>query len=246
MTDQPFLQDDGLPSASEIGGSACVVRPASARAVRDLGIEAVAWDIDGTLVDSEPLHHEALVAVCADLGVDVSDLSPDLFRGVHMVDVWAALLPRMPKHATMDGWIAATVDYYVAARHRLAAIEGAVETIEALAAMGIPQVCVSNSNRAVVDANIAALGIAPALRFSISLDDVSAGKPDPEPYLTAAVRLGLHPSQVLAVEDSRSGAMSARAAGLRLAAFVPGALDAGEIGEADLVTPRISRVLDLF
>ncbi len=44
---------------------------------------AVAWDIDGTLIDSEPLHQRALVAASAALGVDLSDLEPEAFRGVH-------------------------------------------------------------------------------------------------------------------------------------------------------------------
>ena len=55
---------------------------------------AVAWDIDGTLIDSEPLHQRALVAASAALGDDLSDIEPEAFRGVHAVDIWKALKPR--------------------------------------------------------------------------------------------------------------------------------------------------------
>ena len=64
-----------------------------------------------------------------------------------------------------------------------------------------------------MDANLALLGLADLLDFSLSLDDVAAGKPDPEPYRAAAERLGIPPRRMAAIEDSPSGLASARAAG---------------------------------
>jgi HAD superfamily hydrolase (TIGR01509 family) len=90
-----------------------------------------------------------------------------------------------------------------------------------LAARGVAQACVSNSGRRIVDANITALGIGKMIAFSLSLEDVSAGKPDPEPYREAARRLGAEPQGVVAVEDSGAGARSARAAGLYVVGYAP-------------------------
>jgi beta-phosphoglucomutase-like phosphatase (HAD superfamily) len=59
-------------------------------------IDAVAWDIDGTLIDSEPLHHQALLDASASFGVDLKDLPPLAFRGVHMDEVWSSLRDRFP------------------------------------------------------------------------------------------------------------------------------------------------------
>lgn len=59
-------------------------------------IRAVAWDVDGTLVDSEPLHHQALLEACRNWNVDIADITDDTFRGVHMGDVWRAIAARMP------------------------------------------------------------------------------------------------------------------------------------------------------
>jgi HAD superfamily hydrolase (TIGR01509 family) len=182
-------------------------------------IRAIAWDVDGTLVDSEPLHHRALLAGSAAFGVDLSDLPDEAFRGVHMGDVWTILRPRLPVTLGEAEWLAAINRHYVDHRHELAALPGAVETIRSLAEMGLPQVCVSNSARMIVDANLDALAVAPHMAFSISLDDVLRGKPDPWPYAEAARRLGLPPTEVLAVEDSRTGITSALAAGLRCAAL---------------------------
>ena len=94
----------------------------------------------------------------------------------------------------------------------------ASEVIKELQIMDILQVAVSNSNRLVVDINLAALGVSKIFNFSLSLDDVKIGKPDPTPYKIAAKKLGLKPYEILAVEDSISGIVSAQKAGLMVAA----------------------------
>jgi HAD superfamily hydrolase (TIGR01509 family) len=204
---------------------------------------AVAWDMDGTLIDSEPLHQRGLVAASADLGVDLSDLDPEAFRGVHARDIWKALQPRFAASAKFETWIAGIESYYVAHAAELEANPGAIEAMRELAARGVAQACVSNSGRTIVDANIEALGIGEIIAFSISLDDVSSGKPDPEPFREAARRLGAEPQATVAVEDSGAGARSARTAGLYVVGYAP----SGEafVG-ADRSVARIMEVVALF
>ena len=206
-------------------------------------LKAVAWDIDGTLIDSEPLHHRALVAACRALGADLSDLPDQAFRGIHMGDVWKQVSPRLPAAVAEAEWAARINAHYVDNRDSLIALPGAVATIRALAKLGVAQACVSNSSRSVVDANIAALGIADVLSFSLSLDDVDEGKPDPEPYRRACAQLGLPPASVVAVEDSRSGALSARAAGLFVVGYTP---TGGGFEAVDLEIDRLENLLALF
>ena len=182
---------------------------------------AVAWDIDGTLIDSEPLHQRALVAASAALGADLSDLEPEAFRGVHARDIWKALKARFSAETKFETWIAAIEGYYVAHAGELEPVPGALEAMRELAARGVAQACVSNSGRAIVDANIKALRIGKIIAFSLSLDDVSSGKPDPEPFREAARRLSAEPHATVAVEDSDAGARSARAAGLFVVGYSP-------------------------
>jgi HAD superfamily hydrolase (TIGR01509 family) len=204
---------------------------------------AIAWDIDGTLVDSEPLHHEALLAAGRNWDVDLSDLPDQAFRGIHVGDVWKLLTPRLPVGIVEADWHEAINAHYVGHYERLVAIPEAVATMHALAKLGVRQVCVSNSARRVVDANLKALGIEGIIEFSLSFDDVTVGKPDPEPYLAACRRLGLAPAKVVAVEDSRSGVTSARSAGLHVVGYLP---SGGDFGEVDFATDRLSTVLELF
>ena len=205
-------------------------------------LTAVAWDIDGTLVDSEPLHHRALVAVSRTHGVDLSDLPDQAFRGIHMEDVWLRLSSRMPSQLARETWLMEIEDYYAVHRSALVAMPGAVDTIKALAGLGIRQACVSNSGRRIVDANVDALGIGSLMAVTISLDDVAAGKPDPTPYAMACAALDTPAWQVLAVEDSQTGALSARAAGLMVAAYSP---VEPFPGDADHVIQQLQDVLML-
>ena len=108
---------------------------------------------------------------------------------------------------------------------------------------GVAQACVSNSGRAVVDANLDALGILETIAFSLSLDDVSAGKPDPEPYREAARRFALPAAAVVAVEDSAAGALSARTAGLYVVGYAP---EGGALVGADRTIAKLMEVAALF
>lgn len=204
---------------------------------------AVAWDIDGTLVDSEPLHLAVLQKVCGQHGVDIADIPDDRFRGMHMFDVWTALASRFPSTLTRETWLARITEAYVARSTELEPIADAQNVVAGLSALGIRQVCVSNSSRRIVDANIAALGIARRIELSISLDDVVAGKPDPEPYRAACHSLNIAPYDVVAVEDSETGALSARRAGLFVVGFSP---QQQRFEDADVVVPSLRDVAVLL
>ncbi len=204
---------------------------------------AVAWDVDGTLIDSEGLHQRSLVETGADFGVDLSDLPDEAFRGVHMRDVWTTLRPRFPKAIDRKTWIAAIERFYVTLAPSLSPIPGALEAVRALAAVGVAQACVSNSSRAIVDANLHALEIRRSIAFSISLDDVSAGKPDPEPYREAARRFGLPAPAIVSVEDSAAGVHSAREAGLYVLGYAPHGI---AIVGANQTIARLNEILALF
>ncbi len=178
-----------------------------------MSLRAIAWDVDGTLIDSEPLHLRALLTVAAKHGADLSDLPDEHFIGLGLDGVWQEIGGRFPASLGFDAWIAAINGDYVAQRDSLPVPPETPALVARIAAAGLVQVAVSNSHRCIVDANLDVLGIGDHLAFSLSLDDVPVGKPDPTPYRLAAERLGLTPGDVLVVEDSASGLASARAAG---------------------------------
>lgn len=181
---------------------------------------ALAWDVDGTLVDSEPLHLEALLRVSSSHGIDISDFGPTQFVGIAIHDVWRQLAPRFGSKlatSTSDGFkrfCRSINEQYLARAHTLQPMSGSLETLQWLKQRKLPMCAVSNSNAPIVHANLRAIGADHFFDFVITLDDVTQPKPHPEPYARACSDLGLAGPQVLAVEDSASGLQSAKAAGL--------------------------------
>ncbi|ALU40941.1 hypothetical protein AS188_15640 [Kocuria flava] len=129
---------------------------------------------------------------------------------------------------------------------RIEPIEGAVETVRALAER-LPVAVASNSTRTILGVKLETAGFAPHLSTWVSSEDVARGKPAPDVYAEAVRRLGLEPAQVLAVEDSVIGATSALAAGLVVTA-VPSVPDGdpvpGHLVVASLTDPVFRALLE--
>ena len=204
-------------------------------------VAAVLWDIDGTLLASEDTHRQAIVHVAATLGVALNE--PDLaaLTGLSIPATHARLQQLFGLSATAAEWETAVSDAYVNLIASVHWRSGALEMVERVKAAGIPQACVSNSSRAVVAANMARMDRPDALAFALCRDDVLKGKPHPEPYLTAARRLGVAPAKCLVVEDSPPGAAAGAAAGMQVLAwpfypelrFLPDAILVYRLEDAD-------------
>lgn len=183
---------------------------------------AVAWDVDGTLVDSEPLHLRALQSVCRAHGVGIADFGATPFVGVAIASVWQLIGERFgpalgrvasKRQAAFCGAIETQYRQHVAG---LQAMPGAVEAVHWLARRRVPMCAVSSSGAVIVEANLAALSLREFFSFTVTLDDVGHPKPHREPYVRAVRRLGLPAARVVAIEDSATGVGSAVAAGLEV------------------------------
>jgi HAD superfamily hydrolase (TIGR01509 family) len=130
-----------------------------------------------------------------------------------------------------------------------APMPGAEALLAALGSAGVPFALCSNSPRRIVDAALAGAGLRGAFAVTVAGDEVPRGKPEPDPYLAAAAALGLDAADCAALEDSPTGARSARAAGMRVYGIpsVPGvSLDALVDAQfASLSDPALYAVLGL-
>jgi len=181
---------------------------------------AVAWDIDGTLIDSEPLHERALLAVCENHIDNIDGIDAESFIGIHMHDVWRILKPKFPPALNRRQWLSEIEAYYIAHIDQAAPRPGAQAIIQHLAKACVLQIFVSNSSRTIVDGNLDRIGVRELGLSSISFNEVPHGKPDPAPYSAACKRLDVKPVQCIAVEDSLTGCRSAHSAGLFTIAFM--------------------------
>ncbi|MFD5234202.1 HAD-IA family hydrolase [Streptomyces qaidamensis] len=173
-----------------------------------LPLEAVLFDMDGTLVDTECLWWEA-VAEVAGRELTEADQPDVLGRPVEHTAAWLALGTGRP--ATE---LAAALHREFTDRVRTGIVprRGALDLLDALARDGIPTALVTASPRAVADTVLAALG---THRFAVSVtaDDTEHTKPAPDPYLAACRALAADPARCVAVEDTQTGVTSAEAAG---------------------------------
>ncbi|MEH0421818.1 HAD-IA family hydrolase [Streptomyces sp. B21-083] len=173
-----------------------------------LPLQAVLFDMDGTLVDTERLWWEAVEQI-AGRPLTEADQPDVLGRPVEHTADWLAAAT-----GAETGRLATELHREFAARVRTGIVPrpGALDLLDALAGAGIPTALVTASPRAVADSVLEALG---AARFAVSVtaDDTEHTKPAPDPYLAACRALGVDPAACVAVEDTQTGVTSAEAAG---------------------------------
>jgi HAD superfamily hydrolase (TIGR01509 family) len=211
-------------------------------------IEAVVFDLDGLLLDTEQVWDEVREALVRERGGRWHERAQADMMGMSSPE-WSRYMHDELGLAEPPEEISAEVVRRMAERYRerLPLIDGADEAVERLAARW-PLGLASSSNRELIDLALEVGGLARFFRVTVSSEEVPRGKPAPDVYLEAARRLDVDPSGCAAIEDSRSGILAARAAGLLVVAipnrhFPPGeeALAAAEVvlGSLAELTPEV-------
>jgi len=181
--------------------------------------DAVIFDLDGVLLDSEAAWDEARRALVAERGGTWTDTATRDMMGMSSPE-WSRYVrdelgvDEAPE-AINDDVVARMLAGY---RERLPLLPGAVEAAERLAARW-PLGLASSSNRPVIEVVLEESGIGRHLRGWVSSEEVARGKPAPDVFLEAARRVGVDPARCVAVEDSENGIRSADAAGMRVIAL---------------------------
>jgi HAD superfamily hydrolase (TIGR01509 family) len=175
---------------------------------------AVLLDMDGLLVDTERIWFEVESAIVSDLGGAWSDADHDLLVGGPLERAVAHMVATVPAGPDPADVTARLLREMVAALRRgpVDWMPGAKLLLSSIADAGVPSALVSSSRRPIVDAVLDAIGREP-FQVTVSGGDVAHTKPSPDPYLHAAALLGVAADRCVAVEDSVTGATSARAAG---------------------------------
>jgi len=182
-------------------------------------IEAVIFDLDGVLLDSERLWDEAREQLARERGSRWHDnaqrdmlgmSSPEWSRYMH--DVIG--LPEPPQEISREV-VERLAKLY---REQLPVVPGAREAVERLAARW-PLGLASSSNRELIDLALELLGVKHLFKATVSSEEVPRGKPAPDVYLEAARRLGVVATRAAAIEDSENGILAAEAAGMRVIAI---------------------------
>jgi HAD superfamily hydrolase (TIGR01509 family) len=207
-------------------------------------IDAVVFDLDGLLLDTEQLWDEVREQLArerggrwhADAQADMMGMSsPEWSRYMH-----ETIELREPPDEIADEVVRRMQERY---RERLPLLPGAREAIERLAARW-PLGLASSSNRPLIDLALEVGELAQFFRVTLSSEEVARGKPAPDVYLEVARRMAVDPGSAAAIEDSRNGIRSAHAAGMKVVA-IPNAQfppDEESLSLADVVVPSLAEL----
>jgi HAD superfamily hydrolase (TIGR01509 family) len=211
-------------------------------------IQAVIFDLDGLLLDSESAWDGGRKALVAEHGLEWPDGATEAMLGMSAPE-WSAYVherlgvPLEPPEIS-DRVVAHVLETY---EQRLPLLPSAEQAVARIAERW-PLALASSSNKQVIDRVMETSGWGEVFRTWVSSEEVGRGKPAPDVFLEAARRLDVDPANAAGIEDSHNGILAARAAGLRVIAipnheFPPGeeALDAADVvlGSLDELTPDV-------
>ncbi|GGT97232.1 HAD family hydrolase [Streptomyces coeruleorubidus] len=204
-----------------------------------LGGISVIFDLDGTLVDSEPNYYEAGRQTLAEHGVrDFGWTDHERYVGISTQETVADWIERYGLRASVEELFTAKNRRYLElARSSTRAYPEMRKFVELLAAEGVPMAVASGSSPEAIEAVLTGTGLDAHLRTVASADEVAHGKPAPDVFLEAARRLGADPAACVVLEDAAPGAAAAHAAGMRCIAlpYVAAQADAPEFATAGLL-----------
>jgi HAD superfamily hydrolase (TIGR01509 family) len=204
--------------------------------------QAVVFDLDGLLIDTEGLFVEAARRVLAARGMAPE---PTFFATI-MGTPGRDALPRFCHYYGLTDPVEVVAAEYKSgflaalAGGRAPLMPGALELIGRLDRAGIPRAIATSSTREYVSSVFGPHGLIDGFAFVLTADDVTHGKPHPEIYSRAAERLGVPPSAVIVLEDSINGLRAAKAASCRCVVVPHDQTPRGELEIADLVVPSLA------
>ena len=206
-------------------------------------ISTVIFDMDGLMVDSEPMHYESVNRVLSRYGVELSSIENARYVGVPDVEAFADLVVRyrLPvssvtlvaeKRATYLGLIAG----------RIVAQPGLYRLLDRLEADGYALAVASSSPIVEIELILGRLEVKERFRGYFSAEQVARGKPAPDLFLHAASQVGAQPACCLVLEDAPSGVRAAQSAGMTCFAVPSEAARSGDFSPADRVLASLDEV----
>lgn len=207
-------------------------------------IKAIIFDLDGVIIDSEPLHCKADNQLLTELGIDAPENYFDRFVGWTNEAMWEAIkndyhitefiheLTEMQMPIKLN--LLQEGDYKV--------IPGIVELLEEIKTMHIPTAIASSSPKLFIQAAIEKLGLKQYFSVILSGEEVKRSKPEPDIFLKAAELLNVNPSECLVLEDSKSGTAAAKKAGMKCIGYQNVNSGEQDLSKADLIVYEIKEI----
>lgn len=210
-------------------------------------IEAVLFDMDGTLIDSEPNYRVADERFLKDLGIELPEEVWELFVGIGS----GKMIEYVKDHYGLEGDTQELLElkdryYHGIVEERTEIFPATVRLLGELEERGMPCAIATGSSKRTLRLSLEATGLEERFDATVSAEEVAEGKPAPDVFLEAARRVGVRPERCLVLEDSRSGIEAALAAGMAVVALpsVSSLRDDPLLEKVDLVIPHGAATLE--
>ena len=187
--------------------------------------QAVIFDMDGVLVDSEPFHVQNEKLMFRKLGLDISDEEHARYMGTATDVMWEQIIRERKLPLDVAETTLQTIQQeipYFQSLEKIEPMPGLVNLLEKLRKSGIPMAVASSSDKAIIDIILEKSGLRKYFSHAVSSSEIGKSKPEPDVFLHAAKLLRVPPEMCLVFEDSKNGIKAARAAGMYCIAYSGG------------------------
>lgn len=208
-------------------------------------IEAFIFDMDGVIIDSEPIHFDEDMKTMHHLGASITMEQLEPYVGMTNPEMWVLI----KQHYNLAQSVEEIINYQLNAKIRhlqdieIFPITGIPELIDELKIRKIPIAVASSSPRRFIEEVLSKFKIAHEFNCIVSGEEVPKGKPAPDVYIEAAKQLNVNPRKCLVLEDSRNGIAAAKAAGMRCIGYVNANSGNQDLSTADFIIQSIDEIL---
>jgi HAD superfamily hydrolase (TIGR01509 family) len=206
-------------------------------------IQAILFDLDGLMFDSEPHSLASWEAVLADRGVKLDQLTMDSILGRRIDATARTLIDKYHLPDTVQGLADAKTEYQITHLDgNVPPMPGLIELLAEIERRGLPKAIASSGIRRYVEAVLRVNGLLDRFSVIITGDQVARGKPAPDVFLAAARALNVEPQQCLVLEDAPAGVQAAKAAGMTCFAVPDHSVARLDLSQADKVVASLHDV----
>jgi HAD superfamily hydrolase (TIGR01509 family) len=205
---------------------------------------AFIFDMDGVIIDSEPIHFAVDIRTMSYLGVNITQEQLERFVGMTNPEMWAII----KKEYNLTQSVDEIIDYQLSTKLTrlkeldIEPIEGTRELIANLSKHHIPMAIASSSPRLFINEVLLKFQLESYFDYVVSGEEVAQGKPAPDVYLEAARLLGVRPCNCIVLEDSKNGIASAKSAGMNCIGYVNENSGNQDLSAADLIVISIKEI----
>ncbi|WP_147535495.1 HAD family hydrolase [Bacillus marasmi] len=210
--------------------------------------KAFIFDMDGVIINSEPMHEKIELSVAAEQGIELEDDNLEKYVGMRSRDMWESIIAernfKVDVNVILNVAEQRKVQYIDT--HDIEPIEGIKDLLEHLSKLRYRIALASSSSKPFIEAVLNKFEITHFFEEIVSGDDIKEGKPAPDIYLEVARRLGINPGSCLVLEDSENGVKAGNTAGMKTIGFTNPESGNMNLSEAKNIVKSIHDVLKLI